>query len=139
MPKYGNFENQPVSRNTLPVELKQAEFRPLGVERGYMCNVWHFVQLLSFMPKYGNFENRPISPKGLPVEKKISSILTPWKRSICGTVANGQVGSQAEHQGPWASCFLSIPPVTITKGSLRLPPRLLEVLNLSFFVTLEKA
>ncbi len=36
---------------------------------------------------------------------KISSILMPWKGSICGTLANGQVGSEAERQGPWASCY----------------------------------
>ncbi len=37
---------------------------------------------------------------------KISSILTPWKGSICGTLANSQVGSQAECQGQLASCLM---------------------------------
>ncbi len=33
MPKYGNFENHPVSRRPLSVERKSAQFRPAGVER----------------------------------------------------------------------------------------------------------
>ncbi len=32
MPKYGNFENRPVSRKPMPVEQKEAQFRPQGVE-----------------------------------------------------------------------------------------------------------
>ncbi len=39
---------------------------------------------------------------------KVSSILTPWKGNICGTLANGQVGSEAERQGPWASCLYTV-------------------------------
>ena len=41
---------------------------------------------------------------------KISSISTPgvekeYMYTLCGTLANGQVGSQAGRQGPWACCF----------------------------------
>ncbi len=68
MPKYGNFENQPVSRKPLPIE--QAKFRPPEVEREYMCNFWNFGHLPSSMPKYDNFENRPVSRKPLPIELK---------------------------------------------------------------------
>ncbi len=57
IPKYGNFENRPVSWKPLHVEQELAQFRPLGVELEYMCNFWHFGQWPSFMPKYGNFEN----------------------------------------------------------------------------------
>ncbi len=131
MPKYGNFENQPVSRKPLPVELKQAQFHPpgvergcatsgtlangqlscpnmailkiaifgmavsrkplpvelkqaqfhpLGVEKGYTCNLWHFGQWPSFMPKYCNFENRPVSRKPLPVELKHAQFRPPRGR-----------------------------------------------------------
>ncbi len=68
MPKYCNFENRPVSQKPLPIDLKQAQFRPPRVESGYMCNFWHFGEWPSFMPKYGNFENQPVSRKQLPVE-----------------------------------------------------------------------
>ena len=44
MAKYGNLENRLVSRKPLPVERKQAQFRPPGVEREYMCDFWHFGQ-----------------------------------------------------------------------------------------------
>ncbi len=33
MPKYGSFENRPVSWKLVPVEQKLAQFRPPGVER----------------------------------------------------------------------------------------------------------
>ncbi len=36
MPKYGNFENRPVSWKVVPVEHNLAQFRPPGVERQYM-------------------------------------------------------------------------------------------------------
>ncbi len=51
------FENQPISWTPLPVELKQAQFRPPRVERGYVCNFCHFGQWPSFMPKYGTLAN----------------------------------------------------------------------------------
>ena len=70
MPKYGNFENGPVYWKPLPVEVKQAQFRPLRVERGYVCNFQNFDQWPSFMPEYGNFENWPVSQKLLPIEQK---------------------------------------------------------------------
>ena len=40
---------------------------------------------------------------------KLSSISTLWKDSTCatsGTLVNGPFGSQADRQGPWASCSL---------------------------------
>ena len=62
-----------------------------------MCNFWNFGQLPS------------LSVTAVR-RAKISSILTPWGRKrICatsGTLVHGQVGSEAEHQGPQASCFL---------------------------------
>ncbi len=70
MPKYGNFEKWSVSRKSLPVEQYWAQFEPLGVEKGYMCNLWNFGHLSSFMPKYGNFENWCVSWNPLPVEQK---------------------------------------------------------------------
>ncbi len=36
MPKYGNFENQPLSRKPLPIEQKYAKFRHPGIERECM-------------------------------------------------------------------------------------------------------
>ncbi len=44
---------------------------------------------------------------------KMSSISIPWGRNgasiyaTSGTLENGQVGSQSECQGPWASCVIS--------------------------------
>ncbi len=36
MPKYGNFENLPLSQKPLPIEQKYAEFQRPGLERMYM-------------------------------------------------------------------------------------------------------
>ncbi len=36
MPKYGNFENRPLSQKTLPIEQKYAQFRRPGIERECM-------------------------------------------------------------------------------------------------------
>ncbi len=44
MPKYGNFENRPVSRKALPIDQNLAQFRPTGVEREY------YVQLPELLP-----------------------------------------------------------------------------------------
>ncbi len=76
MPKYSNFENWPVSLKPLPIKQKWSEYQPPVVERGYMCNFWHFGRWPSFMPKYNNFENRHVSRK-LLLRVKISSISTP--------------------------------------------------------------
>ncbi len=44
MPKYGNFENHPLSRKPLPIEQKYAQFRRPGIERECMS------QLLKLWP-----------------------------------------------------------------------------------------
>ena len=42
MAKYGNFENQPLSRKPLLIQRIYAQFRRPGIERECMCNVWNF-------------------------------------------------------------------------------------------------
>ncbi len=83
MPKYGNFENQPVSWKWLCVEQKYSQFRPLWVEWVYTCNFWNYAHLPSFMPKYGNFEKWPVSRTSASMAK-ISSISTSWgRKTVC--------------------------------------------------------
>ena len=53
------FENRPVSWKQLPIDQKEAQFRPTGVEREYMCNFWNSGQWQ--VPKYGKLANRPVS------------------------------------------------------------------------------
>ncbi len=80
MPKYSNFENQPVTRKSLPIERKYTQFRPNGVEREYMWNFWHFgqwpvscpnMEILKFILYLGKRDVR---------RAKISSISIPWGR-----------------------------------------------------------
>ncbi len=60
--------------------------------------------MANFMPKYGNFQNRTVSRKPLPIERKLAQFRPPEiERECMCTSGNGQVGSQADHQGPWAS------------------------------------
>ncbi len=42
MPKYGNFENQPLSWKPLPIEGKDAQFRRPGIGSECMCHLWNF-------------------------------------------------------------------------------------------------
>ncbi len=42
MPKYDNFENQPLPRESFPIERKDGQFRHPGIERKCMCNFWNF-------------------------------------------------------------------------------------------------
>ncbi len=42
MPKYDNFENQPLPRKSLPIEQNDGQFRHPGIERECMCNFWNF-------------------------------------------------------------------------------------------------
>ena len=74
-PKYGDFENWPVSRKPpeIPQSKNKLNFDPLGQkERICVCNFWNFGDLPRFMPKYGNH----ISETALH-RPKISSISTP--------------------------------------------------------------
>ncbi len=78
MPKYGNFENGPVSWKPLPIEQKEAQFGPSGVEWAYMCNFWNFsqkfhAQIWQFW-KLGSILETPAH------RAKISSIWTLWRR-----------------------------------------------------------
>ncbi len=63
MPKYGNFENGPVSWKPLLVEQKISSISTPLVRK------WVYVQLLESLPKYENFENRSVSRKPLPIER----------------------------------------------------------------------
>ncbi len=76
------------------------------------------------MPKYGSFENQPVSQKPLPVEAENTLNFNPWGRKgvyvhlHCATsgtlkLANAQVGSQAERQGPWASCYYGVMQIVV--------------------------
>ncbi len=49
MPKYGNFENQPLSRKPLHIEQKYAQFRRPGIERECMSlllELWRMAKLV---------------------------------------------------------------------------------------------
>ncbi len=79
MPKYGNFENRPVSRKPLPIEEKKVNFNPLGEKEGICAT-------------FGTLANGQVSSSNMAVLKisettarraKVSSILTPWKGNIC--------------------------------------------------------
>ncbi len=63
--------------------------------------------MANFYAQKWQFWNSPRISETAAPRVEISSILTPWggKGVLCGTLAYGQVGSEAECQGPWASCF----------------------------------
>ncbi len=49
MPKYGNFENQPLSRKPLPIEQKYAQFQRPGIERkgmSLLLELWPISKLV---------------------------------------------------------------------------------------------
>ncbi len=49
MPKYGNFENQPLSRKLLPIDQKYAQFWCRGIERECMSlllELWPMAKLV---------------------------------------------------------------------------------------------
>ncbi len=49
MPKYGNFQNQPLSRKPLPIEQKYAQFRRPGIEReciSLLLKLWPMAKLV---------------------------------------------------------------------------------------------
>ena len=87
-------------------------FDPLGVEGKYISNFLNLGHWPSFMPKYGNCENcisGTADHRG-NLKLKISSVSTPWDRKrvymqLLKLANYGHVGSQAERQGPWASCL----------------------------------
>ncbi len=73
MPKYGSFENHPISWKPLPSAKISSISAPSGRKRLYILyKFWNFCQWPNFMPKYmySNVENRPISWKPLRVEWK---------------------------------------------------------------------
>ncbi len=48
-----------------------------GRKRVYMCKIWKFGHLPSFMPKYGNFVNGPVSWKLLPIKQVWAQFQAP--------------------------------------------------------------
>ncbi len=49
MPKYGNFETQPLSRKPLPIEQKYGQFRRPGIEReclSLLLELWAIAKLV---------------------------------------------------------------------------------------------
>ncbi len=77
MPKYGNFENQPLSWKPLPIEQKYAQFRHPGIERGCMCNFWNFGPwpswLLSRAPRPMGLLLLTWDPMGVKISKRDNS------------------------------------------------------------------
>ncbi len=70
MPKYGNFENRPVSRKSLPVEQKQAQFQPLEsicATFGIPAQIWKFSKSATISETAAR-------------RARMSSISSPWVR-----------------------------------------------------------
>ncbi len=60
MPKYGNFENQLLSRKPLPIEQKYAEFRRPGIERECMPLILELWSMAKFVVKQSAKAHGPL-------------------------------------------------------------------------------
>ncbi len=72
MPKYGNFEYQPLSRKPLPIEQKDAQFRRPEIGREYV-----YVQLLELWPRAKLVVKQSAKAHG-PLVWSFGALISKW-------------------------------------------------------------
>ncbi len=66
MPKYGNFENQPLSRKPQPIEQKYAQFRHPAIERQCMSLLYELWSMAKLVVKHSAKAHGPLVSYSYP-------------------------------------------------------------------------